>query len=270
VFRGPERDLNGPYLTFLGGTAFYGKYVLDAIPDQVEDWTGLACVNLGLLNGGVDAMCRPEVIALANRGRATVIEVVGAQNLCNQFYRVHPERNDRLVAVTRLFRQVFPEIDLSEVHFTRHLLHQIQVAAPNRYETVVEELRSAWVEGMMGLLRALSGPKILLWVMPAVELRDGARAALGSDPLFVDMAAVQTLSGFVDAVVEVRETPEIVALGHAGMIVPETCAQVAQALPRGALLAEAAMALLDPLHALGIGPGRQKPGPRRAGGTEPV
>lgn len=265
------RALDGPYLTFLGGTAFYGKYAQSAIADQVEDATDLACVNLGILNGGVDAMNSPDLVALANGGCCTVIEVVGAQNLTNQFYRVHPRRNDRLVSTTRLFRQVFPEVDLSEVHFTRHLLRQIQAIAPNRYETVIEELRSAWVEGMVGLLGRLSGPKILMWISPKgpVDSAMDPRAGEGLEPLFVDVAAIQAVSGFVDALIEVRETPQITARGFAGMAFPELEERAANAVPRGALLTEAAVALLDPLQGLGFGRGRQALAPRLVPGGTP-
>lgn len=265
------RALDGPYLTFLGGTAFYGKYAHSAIADQVEDATDLACVNLGILNAGVDAMKAPELVSVANGGCCTVVEVVGAQNLTNQFYRVHPRRNDRLVSTTRLFRQVFPEIDLSEVHFTRHLLRQIQTMAPNRYETVIEELRSAWVEGMADLLSRLNGPKVLMWISPQSggDADTDPRAGEGQEPLFVDVAAIQAVSGFVDALIEVRETPQITAQGLAGMAFPEVEERAAQVVPRGALLAQSAMALLDPLQDLGFGQGRQALGPRLVPGRNP-
>lgn len=254
AFRGPKRSLSEPYVTFLGGTAFYGRYVTQAIPDRVEAAIGLGCVNLGLMNGGVDAMGAKGMLSLANGGAATVIEVVGAQNLSNQFYRVHPRRNDRMVTPTRLFRQVFPELDLCEVHFTRHLLAVMKREAPSRYDTVVEELRSAWVEHMARLLEGLQGPSILLWVVPAPVA--GGEPGLDQDPLLVDRASVQAVSRLVDRVVEVRETPSITAQGRFGMQVPETDTLIAEAVPRGALLREAAMALLDPLQELGFGRGR--------------
>ncbi|WP_424975763.1 DUF6473 family protein [Dinoroseobacter sp. S124A] len=254
AFRGPKRSLCEPYVTFLGGTAFYGRYVTHAIPDRVEAAIGLGCVNLGLMNAGVDAMGAEGMVSLANGGMATVIEVVGAQNLSNQFYRVHPRRNDRMVTPTRLFRQVFPELDLCEVHFTRHLLALMKREAPSRYDTVVEELRSAWVEHMARLLEALKGPSVLLWVVPAPL--PGGEPGLDQDPLLVDRASVQAISGLVDRVVEVRETPSITAQGLLGMQIPETESPIASHVPRGALLREAAMALLDPLQELGFGPGR--------------
>lgn len=254
AFRGPERSLEGPYVTFLGGTCFYGKFAKAAIADRVEAATGHVCVNLGLMNAGVDVLASQASVRLANGGSATVIELVAAQNTSNQFYRVHPRRNDRLVSVTRLFRKVFPELDLTEVHFTRHLLRLMQRNAPNRFETVVEELRTAWVEGMTGLLRALEGPKILLWIVPRPP--EQAENELLQEPYLVDRAAVRAVSGLADTLVEVRETRAMRARGYAGMQAPDTQSTVLAAVPRATLLDEAALALLDPLHRVGIGPGR--------------
>lgn len=253
AFRGPKRSLDGPYVTFLGGTVMYGKYAKSAIPDLVEQMTGVPCVNLGVMNGGVPAMTASGLQNIANGGLATVIEVVGAHNLSNQFYRVHPRRNDRLVSPTRLFRKVFPEVDLSDIHFTRHLLSLICSKAPSRFDTVIEELRASWVEQMQALLDDLSGPKILLWVVP--KPRPAAQPGGLADPLFIDPAAVASLQAKLDAVIELRETPEVTAQGYAGMALPETRSRVVEAVPRAALLQEAALALLDPLQAVGIGPG---------------
>lgn len=254
AFRGPERSLEGPYVTFLGGTCFHGKYARKAVADRVEEAVGRACVNLGVMNAGLDLMRSEPMLSLAQGGAATVIELVAAQNMSNRFYRVHPRRNDRLVAPTRLLRRVFPELDLSEVHFTRHLLNLMRSTAPNRFETVVDELRAAWVESMCALLHAIKGPKILLWVAP-MPLEDGVGHAV-QEPYLVDRAAVQAISGLADALVEVRETPRMRDRGFRGMQVPDTHARVLSSLPRATLLDEAALALLDPLKRVGIGEGR--------------
>ncbi|ABV91964.1 conserved hypothetical protein [Dinoroseobacter shibae DFL 12 = DSM 16493] len=253
AFRGPERSLEGPYVTFLGGTSFYGKYAETAIPDRVEAVTGHACVNLGVMNAGLDLMRSDPMLSVAEKGAATVIELVAAQNMSNRFYRVHPRRNDRFVAPTRLLRKAFPELDLSEIHFTRHLLRLMQMTSPARFETVVEELRASWVEGMCALLRALEGPRILLWLVP--KPAEGTDR-MAQEPFLVDRAAVHAVSELADSVVEVRETAALRARGFAGMQVPDTHARILSALPRAALLDEAALSLLDPLHRIGIGPGR--------------
>ena len=47
LFRGPHRELDGPFCAVLGGTETYGKFVADPYPALVEQMTGLRMVNLG-------------------------------------------------------------------------------------------------------------------------------------------------------------------------------------------------------------------------------
>ncbi len=47
VFRGPKPDLRNPYLTFIGGSEPFGKFVLEPYPKLVEKRIGQTCVNLG-------------------------------------------------------------------------------------------------------------------------------------------------------------------------------------------------------------------------------
>lgn len=164
AFRGPKRDLSGPYIACLGGAGMFGKYVPRALPDLVEEACGVPAVNLGQVNGGVDFMASDEVMAVARGAVVTVIDLVGAHSLTNRFYKVHPRRNDRVVAASPLMRQVFPELDLTDVHFTRHLLTLMQAVAPARADTVIDELRQTWLERMHALLACLPGPTILLWM----------------------------------------------------------------------------------------------------------
>ncbi|MEM8581380.1 MAG: DUF6473 family protein [Pseudomonadota bacterium] len=163
-FRGPKRDLNGAYIACLGGAGMFGKFIPQALPDLLELGVGLPAVNLAQVNGGVDFMSNPEIIAIAQRAECAVVDLVGAHNLSNRFYKVHPRRNDRVVFGTSVLREVFPSLDLSDVHFTRHLLTQMQDTSPRRTETVIEELQHCWLEKMQAFLSQMSGPVILLWM----------------------------------------------------------------------------------------------------------
>ena len=42
VFRGPPRDLNVPYVAFLGDTNTYGKFIERPFPDLVENELGIS------------------------------------------------------------------------------------------------------------------------------------------------------------------------------------------------------------------------------------
>ena len=55
-------------------------------------------VNLGCLNAGPDVYLNdPEILRIASKADVTVLQVVGAANLTNRFYTVHPRRNDRFL-----------------------------------------------------------------------------------------------------------------------------------------------------------------------------
>ncbi|WP_425092745.1 DUF6473 family protein [Tropicimonas sp. S265A] len=243
AFRGPKRDLDGPFIACLGGAGMFGKYVPRALPDVVEAGSAMPAVNLGQVNGGVDFMVSPEMLSVASRATVTVIDLVGAHNLSNRFYRVHPRRNDRVIAATPLMKRVFPELDLSDVHFTRHLLTLMQAVAPARTETVIEDLRQEWLERMHALVRALPGPVILLW-MGGGPVPQKAEDATVRIP-FVDEQMVSGLSGTAADLVVID--------GHdlrkdrTGMVFPDDALAQLEALPTAH---EVAFAGERVLHAL--------------------
>lgn len=198
-FRGPKRELDGAYIACLGGAGMFGKFVPSALPDVLGARLGIPAVNLGQVNGGVDFMVAAEVLDIVKGAVATVVELVGAQNLSNRFYRVHPRRNDRVIGPTPLMRQVFPELELTDVHFTRHLLGLMQAVAPARTETVLEDLRQVWLERMHLLLGSATGPVILVW------MGGGAVPVEAQDPTvrvpFVDETLVSRISRASDDLV---------------------------------------------------------------------
>lgn len=182
-FRGPRRDLDGPYVACLGGTATYGKFALRPFPALVEAETGLAMVNLGCVNAGPDLFLNDaDVLRVAQGARAAVVQVMGAQNLTNAFYAVHPRRNDRFLRASPALRAMFPRVDFTDIHFTRHLLQALAAAAPDRFATLAEHLRAAWVGRMTHLLGRLGVPTVLLWV---ADHAPGDADAAGGEPLLV-------------------------------------------------------------------------------------
>lgn len=230
LFRGPRRRLRSPYAVYLGGTETYGKFIADPYPDLVERMTGMMSVNMGNVNGGIDAYVNdPDVLAIAARARITLIQVVGAQNLSNRFYTVHPRRNDRFLKASILLRTVFREIDFTDFAFTRHLLSTLQACSADRYGLVVEELRQAWLARMATLIDRIDGVPVLLWIgrapPPAV-----ASETMGEDPPFIDSAMIDALRPRVADYIQIIASDAALVKGTAGMIYPETEAPVASAL----------------------------------------
>ena len=250
-FRGPRRRLKGDYIAFLGGTETYGKFIKSPFPALVEREIGVRCVNFGWVNAGVDVFCNdPTVLEAAGRARMTVIQVMGAQNMSNRFYMVHPRRNDRFVSASSLMKTIFPEIDFTEFHFTRHMLGRLNIAAPDRFNVMRSELKSAWVARMRLLLSMIKGPKVLFWMAdhaPALEV-EGSN--LGPDPMFVDRYMIEEIRPLVDDLIEVTVSEAALKQGTEGMICSEMELLAARKMLGPAAHAEAMAALSAPLQLL--------------------
>jgi len=244
LFRGPRRDLDRAYCAVLGGTETYGKFVPEPFPALVEAATGIRVVNLGCVNAGLDVYLNdPDVIGVAERARAVVVQIVGAQNLTNRFYAVHPRRNDRFLSAAPVLRTIFREVDFTEFHFTRHMLQTLQSTSPDRFEVVAEELRAAWVSRMRALLARFPARSVLLWIGDTVPPGPGRRADLSHDPLLVDHEMVAAVRPHAAAYVEVTGSAEARALGSAGMAFGPLEAPAASGLPGPAVHREIADAL---------------------------
>ncbi len=204
LFRGPGHDLSGDYIAVLGGTETYGKYVPEPYATLTERQTGMKVVNLGCANAGPDVYLNdPGAIEVAAGARAVVVQIVGAQNLTNRYYSVHPRRNDRFVHPGPLLRSMFPEVDFTEFHFTRHMLSALRKAAPDRFEVVTQELRGAWVRRMRDLLGRLPADLVLLWMGDRPPPEPGRRADLEHDPMLVDAGMIAAIRPMAAVWVEV-------------------------------------------------------------------
>ncbi|MFY0597115.1 MAG: hypothetical protein JXQ85_11845 [Cognatishimia sp.] len=248
-FRGPKKRLKGRYLAFLGGSETYGKFIPQPFPDLVERAIGLPCANFGLMNAGIDVfLSEPEVMAFAGRAEVTVIQILGAQNMSNRYYRVHPRRNDRFVTASALMRSVFHDVDFSEFNFTRHMLNDVSDLAAERFSFVREELRNAWCARMRILLERIPGQKVLLWFAdhpPPLRL---PQKQLGRDPLFVDSRMIDTLRPLVDGVAQVRLSDAAKRSGTKGMVFRDLDRPAAELMLGPKAHEEAASVLVDTLE----------------------
>ncbi len=253
LFRGPRRDLDAPYLAFIGGTETYGKFIEQPFPALVEVGIGTTCANFGFPNAGIDAFAHdPFVVSAAIKARITIIQVLGAQNMTNRFYAVHPRRNDRFVSASQLLGTIYREVDFADFHFNKHMLQRLMVVSPDRFETVVSELRQAWLARMRLLLGQIKGKTILLWLAdhaPPQECRmDGQ--TLGSDPLFVTRRMMDEITPHVTKVVEVVASRQAMAAGTKGMVFSQMEAMAAAEMMGPTVHAEAADTLVGAIQSL--------------------
>jgi hypothetical protein len=232
TFRGPRQRTDGRFVAVLGGTETFGRFVERPFSTLLGADCGLPVVNLGCVNGGVDAFLGDgAVLDLCAGAAVTVIQLLGAQNLSNRLYRVHPRRNDRFVAAAPALRALYGEVDFAEIHFTRHLMVVLQSQGHERFAAVVAELQAAWLRRMRRLLSAAGGRRVLLWIGEAPPGDAGALEARGPDPLFVTRAMIEALRPEADAVVEVVAAASDRAAGTAGMVFAAAEAEAAATAP---------------------------------------
>ncbi|WP_323768170.1 DUF6473 family protein [Marinovum sp.] len=241
VFRGPRRRLEGEYVAFFGGTETYGKFIETPFPALTEETLGLPCVNFGCVNAGVDAFVNDTaLLEAAGQASATVVQIMGAQNMSNRLYSVHPRRNDRFINASAMLKAVYREVDFTEFHFTRHLLRELEAISPDRFKMVREELQAAWMARMTLLLSRIKGPVVLLWMAERAPSNDPAEM---SDPLFVTAEMIDALREKVANVVVVQTSAQGSACGTEGMLFGPMEEAAARELPGPGLHDAAATAL---------------------------
>ncbi len=230
VFRGPPVSIDGPFTAVIGGSEVFGKYVETPFVDKVAERTGRRVANLGLQNGGVDAFALDRaLLKVAERADTVVVQAMGAQNLSNRFYTVHPRRNDRFVSHSAMMEKLFPDVDFTDFNYTRHLISALRSRSPKRFAILEQELAAAWVARMRLLLARMPGQRVLLWI------ENNNDRGLGSEPLFVSVDMMQELEPLLDKVVHVDVTEDCATESLSDLIYPETeRASAALSLPPSA------------------------------------
>lgn len=254
LFRGPQRRLDVPYVAFLGGTATYGKFIKCPYPAMVESDLGVNCVNLGISNAGIDVLLNDQVIRQASSSAiVTVLQIIGAQNLSNRFYTVHPRRNDRFVSASPLLTTIYPEVDFAEFHFTKHMLSCLFQVSKERFSAVRSELQKAWLARMKLLLKRIDGKTVLLWFAEQAPPQGETCAqdpAKSKTPLFVTHEMLSELKARANKFVEVVATPDARAAGVEGMVFSQMEAMAASEMMGPKAHGEVALKLGDTLHSL--------------------
>ena len=191
--------MRGPYISFLGGTEVFGRFVERPFPQGAENQVGVACINLGSINAGVDAFLHDSsLLDIATAGDLTILQVMGAQNLTNSFYKVHPRRNDRFLRAYESLTHLYPEVDFTDYHFNKHLLTSLRKISEDRFARVCSDLQETWLTRMGRLITALEGRVVLLWLRYDM----GATETLGPSPTLIKPEMVEALRGRVLDVIE--------------------------------------------------------------------
>lgn len=204
MFRGPKRSLAPPYCVAIGGTETYGKFVPEPYADLLAQMTGRNVVNLGYMNAGPDVFLHdPEVLEIASRADLTIVQIVGAQNLSNRYYSVHPRRNDRFLRASSWLQKTYREVDFTDFHFTRHMLQTLYEVSPERFHAVAEELQATWIARMQHMLQSIKGRTLLLWMADRAPSSSDAEMAPYADPVLVNATMIEQVRGYATAYLEV-------------------------------------------------------------------
>ncbi len=251
LFRGPRRDIDRAYVAVLGGTETYGKFVPVPFPDLIEQELGLPVANLGCINAGPDVFLNEAAVTqIAAQASVTVVQILGAQNLSNRYYAVHPRRNDRFLGATPLLRTIFPRVDFTEFNFTRHMLMSLQNASADKFEVVAEELRAAWVVRMKLLLSRSGRRVILLWTSDQSPPSPTRRVDLARNPLLIDSEMINAIRAPVAGYVEAVYSAAALSQGVEGMAFAPMEAPAAAGLPGPMAHREVADLLMPAIHQL--------------------
>ena len=249
LVRGPRVRPAPPYTVFVGGTETFGRFVARPFPARLGAELRLKAVNLGCINAGLDAFAEDKaLLALIAGAETTVVQVLGAANLSNEFYSVHPRRNDRFIAATPALRALYPEVDFTQFSFTRHLLSTLEARCPARFATLAGALKDRWRVQMHRLLAEAGGRRVLLWIAPAPPPARAASVAEAPDPLLVDRGMIAEFGARADEIVQVIPTAAARAAGLEGMVFTEFEAHVAARTINAATHAEIAQALAPVLR----------------------
>ncbi len=219
-FRGPKPPDGVPYMAFLGADETFGRFVPTPYPALITQDLGVPGVNLAIPHAGPDLYLRdPSVLRVAEAARLKVVQVVGAQNMSNRFYRVHPRHNDRFLRASDGLRRLYHEIDFTEFHFVTHMLGTLQETCADRFSLVQDELTSAWRARVGQLIDMIGPPVVLVWIAAHCPRRvDGI--VTGRGPALVSHDMVEEIRQHATAYAESCITGEALSLGTEGMVYP--------------------------------------------------
>lgn len=199
--RGPvPSDLaEGQFGVCLGAAQTFGACAQSSFPQLLGDQLGLPMLNLGFPGPGPRFFTRqPKLIALANRARFVVVQVLSGRSVANSCFAC-PEDNMMLQWLAG--PQAGQAIDA---------LHGYMALIETRDEStllaLVEETRRNWIAQTIALLQAISAPKILLYYstrMPDyVASTRSVLELMGDFPQFIDGPTLAAVKPHAEAYVD--------------------------------------------------------------------
>lgn len=161
--RGPEPPAGAACGVCLGGAETRAEGLDRPWPALLGRACGVAMRNLGVAHAGPQLyLDDPGLRHAIEAAPVAVIAPLAPANVSNRFYRVHRRANDRYVGRSRALALLFPEVDMSDVHYVGHLHALLSAADAVRYGILRAELARAWTARMATLLALAPQRAVLL------------------------------------------------------------------------------------------------------------
>ena len=204
VFRGPQPDLRGRFISFIGASNTFGRYNDDPFPSVIGNELDVKTLNLGTDGAGPGFFLGdPEVIQAASAAEVCVVQVMCASALSNRMFSVRPRRNMRLHAVSDLLIGIYPEVEFDRFSFVHAMLKHLQALDENRFKLVVNEMKNAWIGRMQTLLTAVETKTIMFWFSQRdPDEHNSETGAPQYYPHFIDRSMIDSVKSAADGYVE--------------------------------------------------------------------
>lgn len=250
-FRGPKPDLSSPYMSFIGGSDVFGKFVSDPFPAIIQKKLNHQCANWGTPGAGPTFFLRdPVILEACSNSKVCVISVMGAVAMSNRLYSVFKRRNSRLRDTSEALQALYPQMRLGEFRFAHNMLRRMYAEDPSRFKLIEIELRQAWVARMRDLLEEIETTRVLLWMStraPDDHFGLSDTDSFVTHPAFVSREMLEEVTPMADLVVEYVPSEAVATAGY-GKDVDMDMDAPALPCPSQAMHFQVAELLADPLN----------------------
>jgi len=185
--RGPAFDPHGTdrYFTVMGAAQAFGAYVPRSFADILAEELKLNALNLALGTAGPRFYSsRPQLLALAARGRFLVLQVMSAR----------AEPNSRFEAVGTI--EMLRDARNGDIVNAVQAWNRIITEEPAKARQYVAESRASWVNNCLKIIKSVTVPVVCLWISnrrkgdPVDYQARSPGEFMGGFPQIVDDAAV--------------------------------------------------------------------------------
>ncbi|MEM7544517.1 MAG: DUF6473 family protein [Pseudomonadota bacterium] len=205
LYRGPAPDLGQPYIACLGAAQTFGRYAERPYPTLLARTLGMQVANFGTGGAGSGFFLRDSmVLEAASNAQLCIVQVMSARAISNRMFKVQPQRNAQINAVSQALEDLFPHVDFETFTHAHNMLNEISDADPNKFQEVEAEMKTAWIARTKVLLQSIKTRKLLFWFSeraPNETTRHHDNRTMLRYPQFLDQHMLDAVRPFADGIV---------------------------------------------------------------------